>query len=401
MVEVGRGRAVLAWARTVAPLRIWALLYALATASYVAAVWIRTLFAPDTRYYGAKALLWAGNSQGDAYRTLLARANAENLPLPPPEVTFHLPLTESRVVYPGLSVPFVAVWGINGMAVVSALAYFALVAVIFVVVSRRWGYAAAVVPLVLMLTSSKVLLFSVLMLTEGLTALWSAVLLLIALRPRSGHPARFVAILAAVTTIMAFTRQSTLIPAGAFGLAWFALLVRRRTLRNRWALPAFTVLITTIVVQHMQNVIWPGFSQLHQFELVTHSSSVLGALRGTPDLFWHVVATDSKTIAAADLPLLVLILGNFVAWVMLWRREETYLAAGALVGALLYNVTNGTPSGFRYEMPTLPFLALSLAALVATAAGIAPRHRGGPAREDEPPDPAVGRRAHVTGPVTA
>lgn len=359
--------------RTIAPVRVWGLLYAVATSSYLAAAWIRTLFAPDTRYYAAKALIWAGNSQSEAYRTLAARSRAEDLLLAPPDATFHNSLTESRIVYPGFSVPFVAMWGINGLAVVSALAYFALAGVIFVVCSRRWGYGAALVPLVLILTSSKILLFSVLMLTEGMTALWAAGILLVALRGPAGHPLGHVGLLVALTTLMAFTRQSTLIPAGAFGLAWFALVLRRRRLRNRWTVPAFTLLLTTLVVQHMQSVIWPGFSQLHQYEFVTHSSSLFGALRATPNLFWHIVATDGKTIAAADLPLLTLIIGNLVAWVVLWRREETYLAAGALVGALLYNVTNGTPSGFRYEMPALPFMALSLAALVATAAGVVPR----------------------------
>jgi hypothetical protein len=99
----------------------------------------------------------------------------------------------------------------------------------------------------------------------------------------------------------------------------------------------------------------------------------LGALRGTPDLFWHIVSTDTATLAVADMPLLLLIIGNLVAWLVLWRREEMWLSLGSILGALAYNVTNGTPSGFRYEIPALPFLVLCFAALVARCAGLSPR----------------------------
>ena len=107
--------------------------------------------------------------------------------------------------------------------------------------------------------------------------------------------------------------------------------MRQRTLRNRWLLPAVAVAITTLAVQVLQGVLWPGFSP-DAWERVTHSSSPLGALRGTPDLFWHIVSTDTATLAAADMPLLLLIIGNLVAWLVLWRREEMWLSLGSILG---------------------------------------------------------------------
>lgn len=49
------------------------------------------------------------------------------------------------------------------------------------------------------------------------------------------------------------------------------------------------------------------------------------------------------------------------------------VARALILGALAYNVTNGAASGFRYEVPAIPFLVLCFAALVARCAGLSPR----------------------------
>ena len=46
---------------------------------------------------------------------------------------------------------------------------------------------------------------------------------------------------------------------------------------------------------------------------------------------------------------------------------ESQLLLGAILGIALYNVTNGTPTGFRYSMPGLAFFAVSAALLIARA----------------------------------
>ena len=107
--------------------------------------------------------------------------------LPAPDVLFHQPLTATRVVYPALSVPFTWLFGVSGMAVVPAIAFFLLAGVLLVAVAGRWGWGAALPPMVLVAASSKTLIFAAVMLTEGLTMLWCGPILLVALR-RRGTP---------------------------------------------------------------------------------------------------------------------------------------------------------------------------------------------------------------------
>jgi len=59
---------------------------------------------------------------------------------------------------------------------------------------------------------------------------------------------------------------------------------------------------------------------------------------------------------------------------VLFRRAESHMLFGALAGTTIYNVTNGTPAVFRYGMPALIFVAMSVAALVErTTVNLAPR----------------------------
>ena len=40
---------------------------------------------------------------------------------------------------------------------------------------------------------------------------------------------------------------------------------------------------------------------------------------------------------------------------------------GAILGVAVYNITNGTPTSFRYSMPGIVFFAMAVGALVAQA----------------------------------
>jgi hypothetical protein len=218
--------------------------------------------------------------------------------------------------------------------------------------------------LVLLATSSDVMFFASAMLTDGLAMMWSALLLFVGLRTYSFRsPA--VWLLVALTVSLAFTRQSTLIPAGAFLLAWLALAVRRRRLRNRWAPAVLSVCTTALVAQLLQALLWPGFSQVRQFELSTRTTSLGGAVWHLPRVVLRLAPYELNHLAQSDLSQLVLLAASVVAGVVLWRREETYLAIGALLGAAIYTVTNGSSTGFRYGLPALPYVALLVTALVA------------------------------------
>lgn len=360
----GRGARARAWLgrhrATLGAVTVVGLVYA---ACYVATVETRPLFAPDTRYYAAMSLWFGGGDKEDVAAQLVAYSAQFGWESPGPDQLFGWGLVQPRVVLPLLSVPFVQIWGIPGMAVVPGLALAALVVVLTVMVSRRYGPGAAVAAMLLVACSSQIVFFGAAMLTEGLSALWTALTVLVAWRYLR-HPSAGALVLMAVLTILsAFTRQATLIVAGAFVAAWLGSVLLRT--RERWGWPALVVGVTSVGVQVLQSIVFPSFSQAGQFERATGTDSLGEALRASPALARHIIVFDVKQAAASDRAVLALVGLAVVGMLVLWRRQEGHLLLGALAGIGIYNVTNGTPTGFRYAMPGLVFFVLSVAALVA------------------------------------
>ncbi len=369
-----------------APGLVWAAVYGMFGLTYYATVVSSRLWVPDTKYYAAVALRVAGHSQDDAARIISAHIRPFGIDWGNPTAAdlFGGGLVGPRVVYPVLSAPFVEVFGLRGMAVVPALALVVTIALLLLTLAPRYGWLGSLPVLVLLATSSHVMLFASAMLTDGLAMMWSAMLLFVGLRTHSFR-SHGVWLLLAVSVLQAFSRQSTLIPAGAFLVAWLALALRRRTAGNRWAPAALAVGVTTLLTQLLQAVLWPGFSQVQQFEHATHTTSLGAALRRAPRLIRHLANVEFQHLAQSDLSQLLLLAASLIAVVVLWRREEAHLAVGALLGAAVYEVTNGSPTGLRYGLPALPYVALLVAALVARLGTIGSRHAlasapgGGPA----------------------
>ncbi len=385
------------WSRTVhalratAPLRVWGLVTGAFLTAWVAAVTSLPLYAGDSRYYAGRALLFGGISRADAYPRVVEYTARYHWPTPAPGTLFDYGLTAPRLLYPLLSAPFVRIFGIGGLAVVPTLSLIGLVVTLFVLASQRFGWRAALVPVLLVAASERIVYYCVAEITEGLMTFLSALILLVALRRDRLGTRRTLVWLVVLTVLMAFTRQATLVPSLAFAAAWFALWVRRGQWRNRWGQPALVVTVTTVVVQAAQAVVWPGFSQLRHFESVTGTHSALRALLAAPRLALHINKADIILFARQDRALLLLVVATLVSVVVLWRREETYLLIGGMAGAMVYNVTNGVASGFRYEMPALPYVVLSVAGLVAWTAAARRRRSGSAAVADAPtaaPQPA-------------
>jgi hypothetical protein len=345
---------------------------------YISTIRTRELFVPDSRYYGGMSLWYGGTSQGSAAHLVADYRAKFGWAGPPVDQMFGWGLVQPRVVYPALSTPFVKLYGIGGLAVVSGLAMAALVLVLTVMLTARFGAIAAVGTMVLICASSQLMFYGSAMLTESLCALWGALLLAVAWRQRR-DPSRTNIILLVVLTIVAgFTRQATLIPAGAFVVAWLgALLLRHRT--NRWGVPALAVGATAVGVQLLQMWLFPTFSQTTQFKKKTGADTLLEAILKAPDLAWKIVRTDVINVNAVDRALLVFFVLALVSMVIFWRRSESHLLLGAILAYELYNVTNGVPTAFRYSMPGLVFFAVSVALLFAETARSA--------RHGAPPDP--------------
>lgn len=368
-VSVRTSRLVDRWARARSDVLLATVVVSTFIATYSSVVRFRPLFAPDTSYYGAMALWFGGESQQGAVRQVIERRLQSGWSTPPLliERLFGWGLVQPRVVLPALSVPFVKIWGIDGLVVVPALALAALIGVLTWMLARRWGRLPAVATVVLVMCSWRIMFYGGAMLTESLSALWGALILVAAwqYQRRGGWPP--VAGMVLLTILSGFTRQASLIPAAAFLAAWLvAILLRSRP--NGWGVPALAVTVTSLTVQLLQNRLFPTFSQLqqvNQFQANTKTGSLGGALGGAPKLAAHILKHDLHTTAQSDPALLILITLATVSVVVFWRRSESHLLLGALAGIAVYNVATGTPVAFRYAMPGLVFFATSVALLIA------------------------------------
>jgi hypothetical protein len=331
---------------------------------YVSTVQTHQLFAPDTRYYSAMALHFGGTDMATAAAKVARYTAGLGYATPPAHVLFGWGLVEPRVVLPVLSVPFVKIFGIPGMAVVPCIAMGLFSLLLTAMLTKRYGGGPAVATMILLLASPLLVFYGVAMLTESLSALWVALTVLAVWYYWRSPGARWIVAMVALTVILGFTRQSTLIPAGAFVSAWFfAAILRRRP--NSWRVPALAVGVTSIAVQILQMVLWPGFSQLQQFEEKTGTHSKLHALEAAPRLAWKIFYADFVFMRANDHAMLILLALAVLSMVVFWRHSESHLLLGALAGTEIYNVTNGTPTVFRYGMPALTFVGLSVALLIA------------------------------------
>jgi hypothetical protein len=337
--------------------------------TYVATVKIKPLFAPDSSYYAAMALWFGGTSKQDAVRQVIEMRHRQGWSTPQLTIDrmFGWGLVQPRVVLPALSAPFVKIWGIEGLAVVPGLAMAALIGVLTWLLVRRWGWLAGAATVVLVMSSWRIMFYGAAMLTDSLSALWGALILVAAWhyhRHRGWQPVVWMVVL---TVISGFTRQATLVPAGAFVTAWLAAVILRRR-PNGWGVPALAVTVTSVSVQLLQNWLFPTFSefdQMNQFKANTGSSSLLGALMGIPRLAWRIVFHDLGNFAGSDHPLLVLVMLSGISMVVFWRRAESHLLLGAILGIGLYNVATGSATAFRYAMPGLAFFAVSVALLIS------------------------------------
>ncbi len=334
--------------------------------SYVSTVRTEILFAPDTRYYAGMALNYGGVSQEDAAEQVMAESAKQGWASPDADLLFGWGLVQPRVVYPALSTPFVKVFGIDGLAVVPGLAMALLVGVAVLMIARRWGALPALASILLLCSSQRMMFYGAAMLTESLTALWGALILAAAWWYQRSPGKAGIAAMVGLTLLMAFTRQATLIPAGAFIMAWFVALVLRRK-PNGWGVPALAVGVTAVATQVLQTKLFPTFSQSDQFMSKTGADTLTEAILKSPELAWDILKVDANYMAVSDRPLLVLLALALLSMVVFWRRTESHLLLGALLAYELYNVTNGTPTAFRYGMPGLIFVLVAVAMLVAEA----------------------------------
>lgn len=360
----------------------WLIVLGSFAVGYVAYVRRLPFFYPDSRYYLAMAYWFGGESQEAARELTVDFADAYRVPVPDVEQLFGWGLVQPRVVLPALAALPVRLIGPFGLAA-TVLAIVLVMTIVFTqILRRRFGNGVAVTIMLLVNASYQLMMFNAGMLTESLSALWTALTLITTwawFRKRSG----WLLVVVALTVVgSAFTRQATFIVAGAFVMAWLlGSLVQRRW--SEWGWPALVVAGTAIVCQVLQTIVFPSFSQLDQFLKKAEADSLGEALLAVPRMAWRILAADTGTFLDRDLTLLILIVLALVGMVLYFRRPEAHLLFGAILGTALYNITNGTPTQFRYAIPGLIFFVLAAALTVRAAARQSVRIDE-PSTEDQP-----------------
>jgi 4-amino-4-deoxy-L-arabinose transferase-like glycosyltransferase len=314
-------------------------------------------------YYYARALAFGGTSPQDAWQAVAAVADPR-WTSPTVEQLFGWDLVRPRVLYPLLSAPFAHIWGIDGMSVVPALSYGGTYCVTAWLVARRFGRPIGLAVTLLALSCAQWLLFMLVPLTESPTALFITLTVWAASRQLETGRRRWLGWAAVFTILMGLTRQAMLIPAGAFAVAWLGQAVKERRVWNRFAPVCATVVGAAAAIQVFQLLAYPNFSQLGQYERMTGTDSLGGALLATPRLVAAIAKADLKFFATYD-PAMLLFAGLALAsLVVCWRQVEAHLLAGALAAVAVYQITNGVPGQQRYAVPALIFLVLAAGAML-------------------------------------
>ncbi|MFF2493079.1 hypothetical protein [Agromyces sp. NPDC058064] len=362
------GSAIVAYVRARSgAILTWAIVAATFLITYVTFIrWYRFFF-PDSRYYLAMAYLFGGADPETARDLTVDFADPRGIPVPPVDDLFGWGLVQPRVVYPVLSVPFVKLFGAHGLAVVPLLAAVALTILLTLILMRRYGNVVAVATMLLVNGSLFLMSFHTGMLTESLSGLFAVLALIAAWRWLERPTPWLLVAMGAATAASAFTRQATLIMAGAFVMAWLlGSLVGRRN--SPWMWPAIVVGGTAVGCQVLQSLIFPSFSQLDQFLKQAGAETLGEAILRVPAMLLHILASDAAAMMRADRTLLFLIGLAVASMILFWRRTESHLLLGAILGIALYNVTNGTPTQFRYATPGLVFYVLAAAVIIAHTA---------------------------------
>jgi len=335
---------------------------------------------PDARYYLAWAYRYSGLSERESSRRtyeFLSQYSwfrdfcAPNgcLPADPADGAAGLfhgfagGLVAPRVLYPLLSMPFVRLFGPQGMLVIPLLSYTACLLLVMVLASRLIGPRWAVLAGFLVIVPVSVSRWATYAYTEALTmALCMACVVVLPLARRATR--RDLVLFGVFLFLFAFTRQFHPVVVAGVGLVWLGTAITRRSLRNEW-LPFVGVAVgTSLLAGFIQSFMTQSYSITEWFLRESGAGTWSGVPAAVPRVIWSIVKADGWTISV-DYPLVLLLIVSGVALLYRLRSPLVQLTLGLYLGTLLLNVLNTEPSNFRYYAMVVPMLALVAAAFVA------------------------------------
>jgi hypothetical protein len=329
----------------------------LAFGYYARLRWSSYSFPPDSRYYVTMVLRDLGWSDAHALSKQWATGGyvAEPWYFAHSDPTWLM--VQSRMLYPFLAMPFVAVFGVHaGMPLASMVAFVVMLWAVARLVQRLYGPAAA-------LAAGCVLgaCGFLMTLAEAVTDPVSfAVLALILLNLPLGRRARahHLILLALLSVLLDLSRQVMPTAAAMVVFAWVWATVfpgggRPRRLRNDWLWPSAIVAGTTAAV-HLLETRLSGHGAGSQLSLMTS---------GPTKVAWTITRYDVAAAVQGDRALAALFACALLFVLLRFTDVVSGLTLGALAGTYVILIAGGEPSHLRYESIMFPVAGLAVGAL--------------------------------------
>ena len=317
------------------------------------------LYQPDGMHYTFRTLTFLGKSDqvsaqmvSDWYAThgfKISQINPSDLF---PENNRVWGVISPRILYPILSVPFVALLGVPGMLAIPALSFLILLFTVYLI-GRKYNQTGLAVIMALLLTSSVTTTRWMISnctdaLLVGITCL--AVLILIS----EISETRKIIWLSVIGVLGVITRFSLPV--------WIAIalvMCSYRKLKSATVLIFITSLATipTYIAQPADAVL-PG----------TQNLSGIEKLLALPISFLKVAFIEIAQLAALDRILLLFLISASVIAFPKWREIENRYFLIVCFAVFSIGAINGVLGvNFRYQLPVIPFMAWTLLATASTS----------------------------------
>jgi nitrate reductase NapE component len=308
------------------------------------------LYHPDGANYAFRTLSFLRSSNADAASEVsewYAIHGLKNNIISPfyllPENNPVWNLSAPRILYPILSIPFVAVFGIPGMLAVPSLSLLGIM-MISHTISRTFNRVElGLIFNLLLITSVTLSRWFVANITDGLLAFLVALFVLIEVKVTR------IKIWIILVTLIVILASITRFCFPIFFMLGTGFMLKKQFFKSGALIFSSIVSAMPLLFFNVSSAVLPGLQE----------SSILNKLVYFPIQSLKVFVVEVAQLAVLDRQLLILVIFSLFC---AFRIRETVgiLTLCALVGVLMIGFLNGTLGvNFRYQLPLIPFLAWS------------------------------------------
>ena len=307
------------------------------------------LFHPDGSLYTFKTLTLMGQTQHDAAMKVsdwYSHHAYKLTDIDPKSLYFDLnPSWEiygTRLVYPILSIPFVAILGINGMLVVPALSFLTLLLGVLCI-GRHYGQIIpsvfVVAGLCISVTVSRWMLINS---TDSLLVALTTIFTYISVKNLKNR--YWVPVALIIIFLGSFTRFSLLL-----WLSFALVLAFRKEPMRALVVSTFSVVFfVPTLFREYQSAVLPNYP----------STSLISKAVQLPISMARVAFFDLAQLAVLDRLLLFLVAGATLLALINWKSLSGLYFLSSLFMLWFTAGINGTPGvNFRYQLPILPIMS--------------------------------------------